>query len=249
VNNELRAQGGGERASIARHPLWRRWVAANIVAEVVGLGLTLALTGLVIGRLANIGGLAGVVLAFAAAVLSGAIEATIVGLAQWWAMRPWLPQITRRAWWLASLAGALLAYVLGYLPSTLINLMQSSADASAAPMTEPPQAVVLLLAAGLGAVAGAILSFAQYFALRGRVAYAGRWIPANMLAWAVGMPIVFWAIDLAFKLPALWQAVALMSTALLLMGAVVGAIHGAFLVRMVAATARTELIKTAGNRV
>lgn len=40
------------------------------------------------------------------------------------------------------------------------------------------------------------------------------------------MPLVFWAIDLAFKLPARWQAVALM-------GAVVGGIHGAVLVRMV----------------
>jgi hypothetical protein len=210
-------------------------VAANAVAEVVGLGLTLGLTGLVIGRLESVGGLAGVALTFAAAVLSGGIEATIVGLAQWTAMRPWLPQITGRAWWLATLAGALLAYVLGYLPSTFINLMQAG-ETSAAPVSEPPQAVVLLLAAGLGAVAGAILSFAQYFALRGRVAHAGRWIPANMLAWAAGMPIVFWAIDLAFKLPVLWQSVALVVVALLLMGAVVGAIHGAVLVRMVSAT-------------
>ena len=240
MDTELRAQGSGGKLSIVGHPLWRRWVAANAVAEVVGLGLTLGLTGLVIGRLASIGGLAGVGLAFAAAVVSGTIEASIVGLAQWAAMRPWLPQISCRAWWLATLAGALLAYVLGYLPSTLINLMQSSADASAAPMAEPPQAVVLLLAAGLGAVAGAILSFAQYLALRGRVAHAGRWIPANMLAWAVGMPIVFWAMDLAFKLPALWQSVAIVIAALLLMGAVVGAIHGAFLVRMVAATGRIE---------
>ena len=221
--------------SIPASPLWRRWVAANALAEVVGLGLTLGLTGLVIGRLESIGGVAGVALAFAAAVLSGVIEATIVGLAQWWAMHPWLPQITRRAWWLATLAGALLAYVLGYLPSTIINLMQAS-DAAAAPMSEPPQAVILLLAAGLGAVAGAVLSFAQYFALRGRVAHAGWWIPANMLAWAAGMPLVFWAIDLAFKLSSTAAAVALMVAALLLMGAVVGAIHGAVLVRMVNGT-------------
>lgn len=215
-----------------RHSLYRRWVVANAAAEAVGLGLTLGLTGLVIGRLASVGGLAGVALAFGAAVLSGAIEATVVGLAQWWAMHPWLPQITRRAWWLATLAGALLAYVLGYLPSTIINLMQETGG-SEATMTEPPQAVVLLLAAGLGLVAGAILSFAQYLALRGKVAHAGWWIPANMVAWAVGLPVIFWAIDLAFKLPVLWQAVALMVVALLAMGAIVGAIHGAVLVRMV----------------
>jgi hypothetical protein len=36
-----------------------------------------------------------ILLSFAIAVLSGAIGATIVGLAQWWAMHPWFPQIGR----------------------------------------------------------------------------------------------------------------------------------------------------------
>ena len=220
------------RTSVTASPLWRRWVAANAVAEAVGLGLTLGLTGLVIGRLESLGGALGVLVAFTAAVLSGVIEATIVGLAQWWAMQPWLPGVTRRAWWLATLAGALLAYVLGYLPSTIMSLM-ATGDPAAAPMTEPPQAVVLLLAAGLGAVAGAVLSFAQFLALRGHVAHAGRWIAANMLAWAVGMPVVFWAMDLAFKLSSTAAAIAVVALALLVMGAVVGAIHGAFLVGMV----------------
>lgn len=216
--------------------LYRRWVGANMLSEAVGLGLTLGLTGLVMARLEAFTGLAAVLLSFTAAVASGAIEATIVGLAQWWAMRPWFPQVGRFAWWRATLIGALLAYVLGYLPSALINLTQTTTDTTAAPVAEPPQTVVLLLAVGLGAVGGAILSFAQYLTLRGKVARAGRWIPANMLAWAVGMPIVFWAIDLAFKLPALWQSVALMAVALLVMGAVVGAIHGVALVRMAAET-------------
>jgi hypothetical protein len=211
-------------------------VAANAVSEALGLGLTLGLTGLLFSRLDSVAGVAAILIAFAGAVVSGAIEATIVGLAQWSAMRPWFPQIGRAAWWRATFIGALLAYVLGYLPSTLINLAQTG-DAAAAPIAEPPQAVVLLLAAGLGAVAGAILSFAQYRVLRGNVARAGRWVPANMLAWAAGMPIVFWAIDLAFKLPETWQAVTLMALALLAMGAVVGAIHGAVLVRLAGAGA------------
>ncbi len=228
---------GPGRNRITTSPLWRRWVAANAVAEAVGLGLTLGLTGLVIDRLESLGGALGVLVAFAAAALSGVIEATIVGLAQWWAMHLWLPGVTHRAWWLATLAGALLAYVLGYLPSTIMSLVATS-DPAAAPMTEPPQAVVLLLAAGLGAVAGAVLSFAQFLALRGHVAHAGRWIPANMLAWAVGMPVVFWAMDLAFKLSSTAAAVAVVALALLAMGAIVGAIHGAFLVGMVDAARR-----------
>lgn len=219
------------RVSGGKSLLWRRWVGANAVSEAVGLGLTLALTGVIMTRLAAFDGVAAAAIAFTAAVASGVIEATIVGLSQHWAMGPWFPSITRRHWWLATLAGALIAYMLGYLPSTIIDLTQAG-DAAAAPVAEPPQAIVLLLAAALGAVAGAVLSFAQYRVLRESVSGAGWWVPANMLAWAVGMPIVFAAMDLAFVQPALWQSILVIVGALLLMGAVVGAIHGAVLVRL-----------------
>jgi hypothetical protein len=176
-------------------------------------------------------GIAGVMLPFVSAVASGAIEATLVGLAQWWAMHPWFPAITRSQWWRATLIGALVAYGLGYLPSTLMSLGEQAVET---PAVEPPQAVVLLLAAGLGAVAGAVLSFAQWLALRHSVGGAGLWIPANMLAWAAGMPIIFWAMDAVFQAPALSSGIPLLAGALLVTGAVVGAIHGAFLVKLAA---------------
>jgi hypothetical protein len=101
------------------------------------------------------------------------------------------------------------------------------------PPAEPPQWVTLLLAAGLGAAAGALLSFAQWLVLRGRLKRAGLWIPANMLAWACGMPVIFWGTDLAFKRSAVWQSVLFVGGAILVAGAVVGAIHGRFLVLLV----------------
>jgi hypothetical protein len=211
--------------------LFRRWVCANALSEMLGLGVTFLLTGLAFSRLDNLPGLTGILAAFSFAVVSGAFEATLVGLAQWWAMHPWFPRITRFAWWRGTLAGALAAYVLGYLPSMLMDLGGQSAGT---PMSEPPQAVVLLLAAGLGAVGGAVLSFAQWLTLRKHSPGAGWWIPANMLAWAAGMPIIFWALDQAFKLARVWQSVALVAAALLVTGAVVGMFHGAFLVRLVA---------------
>jgi len=54
-----------------------------------------------------------------------------------------------------------------------------------------------------------------------------------MLAWIFGMPLIFWGIDLAFKMSAVWQSVLLMAGVLFITGAIVGAIEGAFLVRMV----------------
>jgi magnesium-transporting ATPase (P-type) len=210
--------------------LWFRWVSANALGELFGLGLTFLITGFAFSKLENQQTMMAILLSFVFAVTSGAVEATLVGLAQWWAMRPWFPAIRRFAWWRGTLIGALTAYVLGYLPSTLMSMGQAASQS--APAAEPPQWIILLLASGMGAVGGAVLSFAQWLALRSKVKRAGLWIPANMLAWFFGMPIIFWGIDLAFKMPALWQSVLLMAGILFLAGAVVGAIHGLFLLRL-----------------
>jgi hypothetical protein len=206
--------------------LWLRWTIANALSELVGLGTTFATIGLLTAKVEN-QQITGILLSFAIAISCGAIEATAVGLAQWWAMHPWFPTIGRVAWWRATLIGALVGYVLGYLPSTFMSIGEV---ATQAPMTEPPQWVTLLLAAGLGAVAGAVLSFAQWRVLRGKVERAGLWIPANMLAWAFGMPVIFWGMDLAFTTSDVWQSAIVISSALLAAGILVGIIHGRFLI-------------------
>ena len=211
-----------------KNALWSRWTIANGLAELVGLGATFATIGLLVSRI-DTGRITGILLSFGIAIASGAIEATLVGLAQWWVMHVWFPKIGRLAWWRATLIGALLGYVLGYLPSTLMSMGET---ATQTPQAEPPQWVTLLLAAGLGAAAGAVLSFAQWLVLRGQVKRAGLWIPANMLAWACGMPVIFWGMDLAFKMSAVWQSVLVVGAAIFVAGLVVGAIHGRFLVGM-----------------
>ena len=214
-----------------KNQLWIRWTLANAFSEMFGLGLTFLITGFAISKLGSQQTITAILLAFLFAVTSGAVEATVVGLAQWWAMHPWFLAIGKLAWWRATLIGALLAYVLGYLPSTFMSMGEATA-ARAAPVAEPPQWVVLLLAAGMGAAGGAVLSFAQWLVMRGKVARAGLWIPANMLAWTFGMPVIFWGIDVAFKLTARWQSLLLMAGTLFVAGAIVGAIHGSFLVRL-----------------
>lgn len=215
---------------MTKHKLWTRWTLANAFSEMFGLGLTFAITGLVFTNLDSQHTVTSILLAFALAVASGGIEATVVGLAQWWAMHPWFPFLGKFVWWRATLIGALVAYVLGYMPSTLMDM--GEATASSAPMAEPPQWVILLLAAGLGVVGGAVLSFAQWLAIRREVRGAGVWIPANMLAWMIGMPVIFLGIDIAFEMSALWLSVFVMAVTLFASGLIVGGIHGLFLVRM-----------------
>jgi len=148
----------------SQRQLWFRWIGANAFGELFGLGLTFIITGFAFSKLDNQQTMTGILLSFVFAVTSGAVEATILGLAQWWAMHPSFPTIERFAWWRGTLIGALIAYVLGYLPSTLMSM--GEATAQSAPMVEPPQWIVLLLAAGLGAVGGAGKRTAQRHRLR-----------------------------------------------------------------------------------
>jgi hypothetical protein len=226
--------------TVLTNKLWQRWVGANALGELVGLGGTLGLMAWITIQLGEGQGTDMALFMFLLAVASGAIEAAIVGGLQWWAMHPWTPTIRLRDWWLATLIGALVAYVLGWLPSTLMSMSAAQAPATQAAASEPSPGVVLFLAAGLGLVSGAVLSFAQWLALRGKVQHAGWWLPANMLAWAVGMPLIFWGIDAAQKSQPAWQTLLIMALTLLATGALVGAIHGAFLVRMVDASPLEE---------
>ena len=211
--------------------LWLRWVGANALGEMFGLGLTFAVGAVILSSLGSQQSVFVILISFLVAVASGTIEATLVGLIQWWAMHPWFPMISRGRWWLATLIGALVAYVMGYLPPTLMSLGEQTSQAQA-PIAEPEQWLVLLLAAGLGVVGGAVLSFAQWLTMRHKVRGASIWIPANMLAWMVGMPLIFLGIDTAQKLGGMFWPILFMVGVLLLTGLVVGAIHGAFLVRL-----------------
>lgn len=61
----------------------------------------------------------------------------------------------------------------------------------AAPVVEPPMAVILGFASVFGATAGALFGVAQWFVLRAHAARAGRWIAANAIGWSIGLPITY----------------------------------------------------------
>ena len=216
----------------SKFTLYLRWIVSNALGEVFGLGGTIAVGALAFTYLGNLPGAGKVLVMFLIAVGSGVIEASVVGLLQWWAMHPWFQAIQCRSWWLATLVGSLVAYVLGWMPSTIMNLSQEVEASPSTPASEPPQWVILLLAGGLGVVAGAVLSFAQWLVLHKGAKRAGVWIPANMLAWLFGMPIIFWGIDLAQKGLPLASTLLVMAFVLLLAGVVVGGIHGLFLLKI-----------------
>lgn len=217
--------------------LWSRWVAANALGEVLGLGVS-ALIGLAFfPALGEGAGLLPALAVAAVAIAAGtAVEGLTVGTTQWLVLRRPLPGITWATWAGATAAGAGIAWTLGMLPSTLLSLNQ---EAGQAPAAEPSALVVYALAFGMGLVLGPVLGFAQWLVLRRHVAGAGLWMPANALAWACGMVLIFVGVSAVFDRGGP-SGIVFAILCLAMAGAVVGGIHGLALVRLVKGRAHRD---------
>lgn len=209
---------------------YTRWVFANALGELIGLGLTfivgvssVLLIGEPQGAMAAIG--LGLLM-----VASGAIEGVVVGGAQWWAMQSALPEINRKSWLAATLIGALVAWSFGSIPTTMMSM---NADATGTPAVEPDTISMLLLAGVMGALLGIVLALAQWIVLRRIVQNAWSWLPANSAAWLFGLPIIFGAVDLAQGASNAYLSVLIFAAALALTGTVVGGVHGLVLIKLV----------------
>jgi hypothetical protein len=220
--------------------LWVRWVLANAAGEVVGLGAVAAV--LAAGAATPWPPL----IVLVGTVALGSLEGTAVGVAQWLAVRRALPRLEARAWTVATVLGALLAWLLGMLPSTLFALIGEPETSGAA--TELSPAAEAALAAALGAVAGAVLALFQWRALRPHVRRAARWLAANAAAWALGMPLVFAVAGHVFSAGVTVRGVAVALAGIAAIGALVGAVHGAVLVRLVREAVPPRLVVRAPIR-
>jgi hypothetical protein len=216
---------GGERDS----EFWLRWVAANALGEAIGLSAVLLVGFGLLGPLvAAMPGAWPAVIGLGAGVLLGVFEGLVVGGAQGVVLRGRLSEVALRTWILATIIGAMVAWGLGMLPSTLMASNAGDAQASA----EMPEWFSYVMAAGLGLVAGLVLAFPQWRAMRQHVRRGWLWLPANSLAWLVGMPLVFLGMGSIPAGASVMQAVPIVVAATAAAGAVVGAIHGAVLVKV-----------------
>lgn len=209
---------------------WLRWVAANAIGELVGLGAVAGVGFLLVRQFAEPQSWQQAALVAVVFVGLGAFEGFAVGLAQAAVLRRLVPAV--RGWVRATMIGAVVAWMVGMLPSTVIPML---APADAAPAPEPPLWLVLLLSAGLGAIAGPVLAVFQWRSLRHALhARAWVWLPANAAAWGLGMPVIFLGAQANEATSSPTLIALAVGLALLGAGAVVGAVHGWFLLRMTA---------------
>jgi hypothetical protein len=210
--------------------LLARWVLANSLGELAGLGgVALLAAALVPAVQRSLPGSVAAPLATAAVMVAlGSLEGAVVGSAQAWALVG--TGIPTRQWIQATVFGAVLAWALGMAPSTVLALAGPPGGAPSGAGPSPP--VRLLLAAGLGLVAGPILAGLQLGVLRGHATRAWRWLLANSLGWGLGMPLVFLAVRNLALHGVTPPSVARSAGALALAGGVVGLVEGVFLVRL-----------------
>lgn len=214
-------------SSVRQGAFWSRWVLANAAGELAGLGTVALIAWAFVSTLKHQQTFLQHVVFAIALIAAGALEGVVVGVAQSWALAPRLAGLSRKEWIQASFLGSLLAWVLGMLPSTLMAAVTESSGQAPA---EPGPAVVYPLAALLGAVTGLLLSFFQWRVLRRHLSGSAGWMAANAVAWALGMPLVFLGADLAARGGALPVVLGLCAATLAAAGAVVGAVHGLWLV-------------------
>lgn len=215
---------------------WWHWIAANSIAEFIGLGSVAAVGYAVIALLGEPRGLEAVIFA-AIFVVLGAVEGLVVGSAQSWVLKERLPNL--QGWVGATVFGAVVAWILGMLPSTIMAMVESGAQE---PPPEIGEGVRLLFAAALGLVAGPVLAFFQWRRLRRYVSRnALWWLPANAAAWALGMPVVFVGTHVGATASGSTEIIFAVGLALLAAGAVVGAVHGRVLIWLLAQNQKEDL--------
>ena len=166
---------------IGRH-LYRDWIAANALGEVLGLGVA-ALIAITVAQSHAVPPAAEIIAVTAAFLAIGAYDGAIVGAAQWLVLRQRLPSLSAKSWIVATVAGAIVAGMLGRIPGALADWRSVSGDVG---LPAPTLWMIVGLSAAAGVALGVILGAAQWFVLREYVRRAPMWIAANALAWAAG---------------------------------------------------------------
>lgn len=192
----------------------------------LGLG-TLALVAFSLAqRFTDTTGASAALLIAAVMIVLGAFEGVVVGLAQGLVLRAALVSLQLRTWVLATVIGALFAWALGMILSAAMHLH----GASESPAPEMSDAFKLAAAALMGALLGVVLALPQWRVLRCHVLRAFCWLPANALAWAAGMPVVFVVAGSVPEHAAVAHIIIVVLATIAVAGAIVGAIHGGVLV-------------------
>ncbi len=207
--------------------LWLRWTAVCGIGEFVGIAAAAVIalcTNRFIGEPTT---LLTIITIYLAATFSGIIEGGITGYLQATVLSKALG-VNMKRWVLLTVAIAVMGWIIGTTPS-IINTNQSFSStqtATATALIDLSFWSILLYAAGLGIVTGALFGLFQTVELRRHVVNSWQWIVANALGWTLAMVIIFIAATTPTILTPLPVVILYGAVAGLLAGLAVGAVTG-----------------------
>ncbi|WP_266362709.1 hypothetical protein [Tellurirhabdus rosea] len=162
-------------------------------------------------------------------LVAGAVEGSLLGWFQSRVLTDLFPGLNRGRWLRLTLAVAVLGWLLGMMPSTLI-----SGDSASGPAADPSDSPLLFfsLTAGAGLFLGAVFGWFQWFELRRHTPQAARWVVANALGWAVALSCIYLAASWPDAQTPAWQIVVSGIVGGLAGGGLLGLITGLFLLKL-----------------
>lgn len=160
--------------------LMRRWFWTVTIAEFAGFSVP-ALAGATTAR-------ASTAVALTALLIAGSVEGGLLGFGQASVLRLAVPDLPRGRWIVNTSAAAVVAYVLGLMPSLLFQAA-----------TDWPTMLVVATGIAAGLALLATIGVAQWLVLRHHVRHAASWILTTAVAWLVALGVF-----LGFSMP-LWQ--------------------------------------------
>ena len=200
---------------------YQRWVFVCTIGEFVGFAGIPVLGGvLAIWLTTGLESSVQSIVLYIVAVIGGLGEGAVLALFQLRVLSESLPTLNARHWVIGTAAAAAFAWACGMLAPTLDEIVEISAKTQIA-IWVPASLLILFSIGG-----------AQAWVLRQVVENPISWIVANSLGWLAGLP---WTFALPALLPdgapiAWW--ITAFAIAGILMGATVGLITGAFLMRL-----------------
>lgn len=199
--------------------LWSRWLVASTTAQILGFGLA----GSVVFVASLVLGDARILLVVP---LAGALHGALLGLAQVWASRPFLPILPRWGWVALTAVGAGLSWLMAAMMADAVSTGVIASTIAPVIMA----ILVLAVGAGLGAL--------QAVELGQHVRGASWWIVGNAAAWGLGLMPVILAWGVVAGSPGALTVGLAWAAGGVTMGLVVGLVTGGVLAWLLQGTTR-----------
>ncbi|MCU0435872.1 MAG: hypothetical protein MUC87_20605 [Bacteroidia bacterium] len=215
-----------------KNSFWLSWTINCALGELIGIGAAGVIAILVFKLVGEPQTTGSKLLVLLCMMCAGLIEGAILGYMQWRILRHKLPELPRSNWMQYTMLIAVLGWMLGMMPS-LFFMDQSTAPSAGEAAAPPiPGTLFAALSVGVGLFLGALFGLFQWFELRHYVHHSKQWILANALGWGAGIGWIYFFAGLPEEHTPLLEVIFYGVCGGILAGLSVGAITGAFLVRL-----------------